>query len=408
MTMNEMRPVHDSMLLRTNQRNTPMKFPVVCVLLMLFLQLSGSPYVRLAEASPNFPWHQKADLATPKNKERKWKWTSMLTVDPAKILSILVRKGGLFIPKYVEKDLDVLRTVCACEKAELNVVERQMILYNFTIGLPNRKSALRVGRVYVYWDSYIKPCIDIEVDEVDILVEFTNLMLTKNNWNELKKLGFPPDFEMTDKYEQIQGQESFVRFNSIDLSKNITLRVESRPLQKGIGVYALDMDATDDMNHVIRNMSDMNLVRTGRRGCSSTEVSDVMQAYFTQKIRRFLADAFQNVASDPAKAIRQTDSILNKASESILGYAGNAGRKKGEDIQGVLASKLEGWGFASASEKLSTLTAQTIDAVNKANASSITPRRPQPSELAKDRKNLEADIKDIGDDPDTTFPTGEW
>ena len=41
------------------------------------------------------------------------------------------------------------------------------------------KTALRVGRIYLTWDSYLKPCIDIEVEDADILIESVNLILNR-------------------------------------------------------------------------------------------------------------------------------------------------------------------------------------------------------------------------------------
>ena len=68
------------------------------------------------------------------------------------------------------------------DEAKLNLIDRELIIRNFTVGLPGQGDSLRVGRVDVRWDSYTKPCVDIEVDNVSVLVEFTNLALTRNNW----------------------------------------------------------------------------------------------------------------------------------------------------------------------------------------------------------------------------------
>jgi len=118
-----------------------------------------------------------------KNVTRSKKWSSFFTVDPSKILSVLVNRGGLLIPKSVEKELMALVNVMHVGEAGLNLVERQLLLKNFTVRVPgcNRES-LRVGRVRVTWDSYTKPCVDIQVEDVGVLVEFTNLLLTRNNW----------------------------------------------------------------------------------------------------------------------------------------------------------------------------------------------------------------------------------
>lgn len=106
----------------------------------------------------------------------------MLTVDPSKIISLMIQHGGLLLPKYFENDLNALSQICHAERVQLNVVERKLLVHNFTVHLPDQEDAIRVGRVYLQWDSYLRPCVDIEVDDVDIFVEFMNVLLTKNNW----------------------------------------------------------------------------------------------------------------------------------------------------------------------------------------------------------------------------------
>lgn len=121
----------------------------------------------------------KDDASAKKSK----KWSSFFTVNPSKILSVLVNRGGLLLPKSVEKELSALGKVLHVNEAGLNLVERQLVVKNFTVSVPgSSRESLRVGRVHVTWDSYTKPCVDIEVEDVGVLVEFVNLMLTRNNW----------------------------------------------------------------------------------------------------------------------------------------------------------------------------------------------------------------------------------
>ena len=111
------------------------------------------------------------------------KWSSFFAVDPSKILKVLVNRGGLILPKSVEKELLALKNVLHVDAASLNLVERQLIVSNFTVSVKGSDTvSLRVGRVHVTWDSYTKPCVDVQVENVDVLVEFTNLMLSRTNW----------------------------------------------------------------------------------------------------------------------------------------------------------------------------------------------------------------------------------
>jgi hypothetical protein len=112
----------------------------------------------------------------------KNKWSSMLNVDPSNIIRLMIRHGGLVIPDDIEKDLAVLAKVCRAEEVKMNVLERRLLVHNFTVCMPNQEHALRIRRMSMRWDSYLRPCVEIEVDDVHILVEFFNLLLTRNNW----------------------------------------------------------------------------------------------------------------------------------------------------------------------------------------------------------------------------------
>lgn len=112
--------------------------------------------------------------------------TSLLRIDPRKIISTMVKNAGLVLPSAIEQDLKVLDLVCRCETCFLDVLNRELEVRNFAVSpprsAPGKEDALRVGKVHIKWDSYAKPCVEIEVDDVDVLVDFMNLVLTKNNW----------------------------------------------------------------------------------------------------------------------------------------------------------------------------------------------------------------------------------
>jgi hypothetical protein len=364
----------------------------VSLFLLLVLQnaLFHGAEATPSDSSQRWWWSSSKEPSTRSPPKSKKKWTSMLSVDPSKILSTLVNRGGLLIPKSVEKDIDALKKVLHVEQAELNLIEKQLILYNFTVALKGRKNAVRVGRVFVHWDSYTKPCIDVEVDEVDVLVEFTNLMLTHNNWNELKERGFPPTLAVLETIETPSSSKetstsSFIRFSSIDLSGNATIEVASRPLSKDIGVVTLDMDVTDRVNAKIRELSRLNKASTGRAGCTTTELADLLQSYFSQHIRKYLSSTLKELASDPGSAIRGADHLLTTTSDTILGYAGDASRKTGENIQDAFANRLSRWGLNA--DQLAALK----DVAKNVNTESLT-------EILKDtRKTKDPKQKGQGD-----------
>jgi hypothetical protein len=296
----------------------------------------------------------------------------MWNVDPTMILSILVSRGALLIPDSVQAEIPELQTVVLVEQAKLNVVEKEVILYNLTVALEGREDATRIGRVFALWhigrvfalwDSYSKPCLDVEVDDVHVLVDFTNLILTRNNWNELRPILIPGSFQpAADRFrprriathflrskEQRRQQSAsnvFIRFGSIDLKGKATVRLSSRLLDKELGSFGVDMGlTTDSINAKIRELSDCNKIGTdGRRGCTSYQLADLLRYHFIQQIRPFLKSHLQDLKSDPRSAIRKADRILNKTKGVggyILDYANDARRKKKGDIEDGVKGK---WG----------------------------------------------------------------
>ena len=107
-------------------------------------------------------------------------WSSFVTVDPSSILSLLVKSASFFL----DPKLQQLACLLHANETKLSVVDRELLIENLTVSIPNQPQypALRIGRIHVAWDSYTRPCLDVQVEDVDIVVEFTNLLLTRNNW----------------------------------------------------------------------------------------------------------------------------------------------------------------------------------------------------------------------------------
>lgn len=104
-------------------------------------------------------------------------------MDPSTILATLIRHGGLVIPKSLQDELLAIVKVCHVDQVQWNPVQKRLMFTNFTVSLPGmQQQSLRVGRLFLGWESYAKPCLNIEIDDIDVLVEFTNLQLTKTNW----------------------------------------------------------------------------------------------------------------------------------------------------------------------------------------------------------------------------------
>jgi hypothetical protein len=152
------------------------------LLLLLFWYLSSTAIT--AAHADRSPWGSGNSQNQASRDNAGKKWSSLLTVDPSNIISHMVKHGGLVLPKNTEKDLKVFAKVCSVDEVLLNVVERKLQIRNFVLHVEGDRDdvALRIGRVLVEWDSYLRPCLSVEVDDIEILVEFLNIMLSKNNW----------------------------------------------------------------------------------------------------------------------------------------------------------------------------------------------------------------------------------
>ncbi len=113
---------------------------------------------------------------------------------------MICKYGGIILPEAIQKDLKILEKTCHSDETFLDLLNRKLVVLNFTLSLPPpspppadssdgetnkpliQHPAVRIGRICLKWDSYLKPCLDIEVDDIDVLVEFVNIILTRNNW----------------------------------------------------------------------------------------------------------------------------------------------------------------------------------------------------------------------------------
>ena len=303
----------------------------------------------------------------------------MLTVDPAKILSHLVHRGGLVLPKDATKQIDIARKCLNVQQAELNVLSKDLVLYNFTIGLDPTLPALRVARAQVHWDSYLRPTLEVLVQDVEVLVEFTNLLLTENNWNEIQATGFPPSILLdratgsTGKQSTVKSDDAaFVRFHTIELKGACTVRITSRPLSnKLIGTMTLDLKELRGLSREIQALSDDNLQRTGRAGCSPEQLSRTIQQFFDQKVRQFVKARVEELARDPKAAFRQAEDLVSRASDSVMDYVHEAGRVKTSELQQSATERLTSWGIPNPSATFTAIKERALYGVEKLNVTAV-------------------------------------
>lgn len=304
----------------------------------------------------------------------KKSWSSLLTIDPTKILAHLVNRGGLVLPHGASKHLEIARKVMGVQHAELNIVSRDLVLHNLTVREDDSSEpALRIGRTAIRWDGYVRPTLDVLVDGVEVLVEFTNVMLTENNWSVLQAMGFPPEIKIHERKGKVfdDVDNAFIRFHDIILRGDFAVRVTSRPLGKEIGVMKLDMRDWRDLSKEIRSLSDTNLQSTGRAGCTVTELSAVIQRFISRKVRFFVKTRVNDLAKNPKSALEKADDFLNRASSGVMDYVGDVGRLKGGELQQAATKQLENWGLPEPSSVLTSIKDRTVYAVRRLNVTAI-------------------------------------
>ena len=170
--------------LNNSDSDTTKKFKTMFryYILLLTLVLLISSFVVVDTSI--FPWKSNNKKTYSTNDDvTAASWRSMLTVDPSNIVNLMVKHGGLVVSKSIDQDIKLLSEVCHAQEVQLNVMERKLVIHNFSIRFPSAENdALKIGKVLLMWDSYRKPCVEIQVDDVEVLVEFFNLILTKSNW----------------------------------------------------------------------------------------------------------------------------------------------------------------------------------------------------------------------------------
>lgn len=292
------------------------------------------------------------------------KWKSFFNVDPSKILTTLIKRGGLLLPQSVEQELKQVAKMLHVDSAVLNLVEKELLLTNFTVNLPTQGDSLRVGRVDVKWDSYLKPCVDITVDNVEIWMEFLNLVLTRTNWHELQEAGFPPSLYY-DYQKMPSSNSTFVRIGSLQLGGDVRVHIESRPLHRPI-VKDLKwpMETLGGLYAKIQATSNANLASTGRRGCTTDELYDIVQDYFGERLKTFIkervkdvAEVIQDVGMETAKTrtVDEARRIASSVGGVMKDYSEQAVQTTERNLEGSLAQKLTKMGIPSAGEKLAKL-----------------------------------------------------
>ncbi|CAB9508043.1 expressed unknown protein [Seminavis robusta] len=304
--------------------------------------------------------------------------SSYATVDPSHWMPLLIKAAGFFFDTKLEQ----LGNLLHCDQAQLNVVRRELVVHNFTVHDRNRNHnipALRIGRLHVTWDSYSQPCLEVEVEDVDILVEFTNLFLTRNNWNELNDLGFPPElvyYNTTTTTTSSSSDSELIRIGSLDLQGRVSLQTRSRPLNKTIlpDDLVLDLRSMRDLKYKIQALAEAN----DPKGCTSDQVYQVVRSLFGAKLKEALQYALEDIAtnSSNSRVANHSKVLWSSAKAAVLSYASDlethsVGKFKGKLLDKIQNTKNEEGDPGLSEEQVDQMVAENL-AKLKVTASSVS------------------------------------
>ncbi|GFH44321.1 hypothetical protein CTEN210_00795 [Chaetoceros tenuissimus] len=289
--------------------------------LLLILLISSLPFPSYSIFNNNSPSSSIFKSSVSKSK-------SLFKVDPSKIITLLCKHGNIVLPSTVQADLQIIAKVCHATSTSLDLIEKELIVEGFTISHPDQQEAsLYVEKFILKWDSYRKPCLEITLGDVHLLMEFLNLILTKNNWHELQEMGFPPVLSDDTTTSSTTTDTSFIRIGSFDAVGEVRLKLKSRPLSKELCEdVVLDLDKLSELNRKIVKKSN---AANGRVGCTTEELYEILQSYIEDKIKALV----KSILRDPQYAVKDVKNLLNKGKNVAKAYMDGVGEKADDTLQ---------------------------------------------------------------------------
>mmetsp|Transcript_48379 Transcript_48379/g.94534 ORF Transcript_48379/g.94534 Transcript_48379/m.94534 type:complete len:239 (-) Transcript_48379:297-1013(-) len=199
------------------------------------------------------------------------------------------------------------------------------------------------------WDSYSAPCLDVRVEDVAIRVEFTDLLLTRTNFDRLREFGFPPASLLGGG---VGATSSDVRIGSLGLEGTVTLTLESAAL-RGKGSAAGNQRLAED---VVLNLSVLRVLedkireaseRNGRRGVSTEELAEIIGRLFRDEVTKIISSSLVDLArGEGSKGVAKGIITVKRTTDAFLDYFGAAVETiKERDIEVPLSEMLHRWGL---------------------------------------------------------------
>lgn len=175
------------------------------------------------------------------------------------------------------------------------------------------------------------------------------------NRNELKKEGFPPQLEILTSSEIDTSSSTLVRIGRVDLEGAVTLKVISRSLggQSVCPDVVFEFGMLEELVDRIKHASIEAERKTGRKGCTTTELYDIVEQFFKSKLKKMLQSTVMDIARgslDPnsggSKTVRETKNAFEGARGIFQRYTQDVASVTEDRIQSKLSNQLSKWGLS--------------------------------------------------------------
>lgn len=157
----------------------------------------------------------------------------------------------------------------------------------------------------------------------------------------MSKKGFPPTFEEESSSEDYNAEDSMVRLGSITFTGNVQLLVHSKPMQKPISNHTFAFEKLKAFERIIKEESIRNLNATGRRGCTTTAVYELIDKQIKVVIQKAVTDILADLALDGGKDTKEKlQAIKAGAKKTLKEYLLNAGEWSEQQLQKKIDNEL--------------------------------------------------------------------
>lgn len=173
-----------------------------------------------------------------------------------------------------------------------------------------------------------------------LLITFLLTLRNPNFRSELSDIGFPPQLYDEDEIvDSSSAVSTFVRIGGIGVKGQIRLKLRSRPLDKDLcDDIVFDFDNLKTLSHQISAASNAAQEKTGRRGCTTEELYDIIQSYFKRQIHQRVKSSAVDTAMGAftpergGKTIRDAKKRFSIGRGVAMKYANDIGQKADEHV----------------------------------------------------------------------------